>query len=371
MIPFLDLKNVNDQYSTELKKIASEIIDSGWYLNGKYLDLFEKNLSKYIGTNHSIGVGNGLDALRLIFKAYIQLGVMKKGDEVIVPANTFIATILAIIDNGLVPVFIEPDIETYNLNINIVDQYITKRTKAIVVVHLYGQACWSQKLTEIKDKYNLKIVEDNAQAIGAYWNERKTGNLGDVAAFSFYPGKNLGALGDAGAVTTNDKELAELIRALGNYGSKKKYMHDYPGLNSRMDELQAGFLNIKLNHIDKENQKRFKLAQYYHQNITNKEIILPNGEFQNESMKISHVWHLFVIRHTRRDELQDYLSKNGIQTLVHYPIPPHKQKGLSMYKDLNLPITEKIHKEVLSLPMSPVLYNKSIDNIVNLINNYR
>ena len=283
MIKFLDLQKINAQYAAELKQAAAEVIDSGWYLLGERVKQFESNLAHYISVKHAIGVANGLDALRLILKAYIELGVMKEGDEIIVPANTYIATILAITDNRLKPVLIEPDINTYNLDLNLIEEHITERTKAIIVVHLYGQVCWGTKLEELTKKYNLKIIEDNAQAIGAEWNDIKTGALGDAAGFSFYPGKNLGALGDAGAVTTNDAELAELVRALGNYGSKVKYVNDYQGLNSRMDELQAAFLDIKLKYLDAENQRRREIAQYYCQNITNSEIILP---VQNQKSEI-------------------------------------------------------------------------------------
>ncbi|MBU2466963.1 MAG: DegT/DnrJ/EryC1/StrS family aminotransferase, partial [Bacteroidetes bacterium] len=269
MIKFLDLQKINAQYAAELKQAAAEVIDSGWYLLGERVKQFESNLSNYIGVKHAVGVANGLDALRLILKAYIELGVMKEGDEIIVPANTYIATILAITDNHLKPVLVEPDINTYNLDLNLIEENITERTKAIMVVHLYGQVCWGIKLEELAKKYNLKIIEDNAQAIGAEWNGVKTGALGDAAGFSFYPGKNLGALGDAGAVTTNDDELAEVIRALGNYGSKVKYINDYQGLNSRLDELQAAFLDIKLKYLNAENQRRREIAQYYLDNISN------------------------------------------------------------------------------------------------------
>ncbi|HAQ37664.1 MAG TPA: aminotransferase, partial [Saprospirales bacterium] len=273
MIKFLDLQKINAQYAEELKKAAEEVIDSGWYLLGESVNRFETNLANYIGVKHAIGVANGLDALRLILKAYIEIGFMKEGDEVIVPANTYIASILAITDNRLKPVLVEPDFKTYNLDFDKIEERITERTRAIMVVHLYGQICWGRKLEEIRRRYNLKIIEDNAQAIGAEWNGLKSGALGDSAGFSFYPGKNLGAIGDAGAVSTGDDKLAEIIRALGNYGSRQKYHNEYQGLNSRMDEIQAAFLTIKLKYLDKENDRRREIAQFYCENITNKDIV--------------------------------------------------------------------------------------------------
>jgi dTDP-4-amino-4,6-dideoxygalactose transaminase len=379
MIKFLDLQQINSQYAQELKSAASEVINSGWYLLGDRVKRFEVNLAYYIGVKHVIGVANGLDALRLILRAYIELGVMKEGDEVIVPANTYIATVLAITDNRLIPVLVEPDIQTYNLDISLVEQHITSRTRAIMVVHLYGQVCWSEDLESIAKKHNLKIIEDNAQAIGAIYGEkskkkgeRKTGSLSDAAGFSFYPGKNLGALGDGGAVTTNDEELAEVVRTLGNYGNRTKYINEYQGLNSRLDEIQAAFLDIKLKYLDAENQRRREIAQDYCESIKHPEITKP---ITDQRMLITgyraHVWHLYVIRHPHRDQLQKYLSDNGIQTLIHYPIAPHKQKA---YKDMNqiyLPITEQIHNEVLSLPISSVMTEKEVNMVVETLNNYR
>ena len=370
MIKFLDLQNINARYADELKKVAAEVIDSGWYILGEHLKQFEKNLAQYIGVKHAIGVANGLDALRLILKAYIELGFIKEGDEVIVPANTYIATILAISDNHLKPVLVEPDINTYNLDTNLVEHHITPRTRAIMVVHLYGRACWDIQLKELATKYNLKIIEDNAQAIGAEWDGIKTGALGDAAGFSFYPGKNLGALGDAGAVTTNSDELAETIRALGNYGSKAKYVNYYQGLNSRLDEIQAAFLNVKLKYIDAENQRRRKVAQIYCDGIKNNQIILPTTNNQQLTTNLSHVWHLFVIRHPIRDVLQKYLSEKGIQTLIHYPIPPHKQITYKEWNCLSFPITEKIHSEILSLPISPVHTDNEIQVVIDILNRF-
>ncbi len=366
MIKFLDLQKINSQYAEELKKAASEVIDSGWYLLGEKVKQFETNLANYIGVKHAIGVANGLDALRLILKAYIEMGVMKEGDEVIVPANTYIASILAITDNRLKPVLVEPDVNTYNLDISLIEQYITKNTRAIMVVHLYGQVCWSEELEAIAQRHSLKIIEDNAQAIGALWNGKRTGSLGDAAGFSFYPGKNLGALGDSGAVVTNDDELTGVIRALANYGSKIKYQNEYEGLNSRLDEIQASFLDIKLKYIDIDNQLRREIAEFYLNNIKNNDVILPN--MQAENFHSSHVWHLFVIRHSCRYKLQQYLGENGIQTIIHYPVPPHKQMAYKEWNKLSLPVTERIHKEVLSLPVSPVMSEDEVIKIVKVIN---
>lgn len=366
MIKFLDLQKINLQYQEEIEKALVDTFRSGWYLLGEQNNQFEKRLASYIGSKHAIGVANGLDALRLIFKAYIKLGIMQEGDEVIVPANTYIASILAVTDNNLKPVFVEPSIDTYNIDIDKIEEKITSRTKAILIVHLYGKVVFSEELQVLAKKYNLQIIEDNAQAIGAEWNGIKTGNLGDAAGFSFYPGKNLGALGDAGAITTNNSDLANCIRALANYGSNQKYVNIYKGLNSRLDEIQAAVLNVKLKYIDVENQQRKDIANYYCQNITNSNIILPKTPKNQKE----HVWHIFAIRTQNRDNLQKYLSDNGIQTLIHYPIPPHKQEAYKEYLYLELPITEKIHTEVLSLPISPVMTNEEIEKIVLVLNKY-
>jgi dTDP-4-amino-4,6-dideoxygalactose transaminase len=363
MIKFLDLQKINAQYETELKKVAAEVIDSGWYLLGERVKQFETELTTFQGGANTIAVANGLDALRLIFKAYIEMGIMQKGDEIIVPANTYIASILAITDNELVPVFVEPDIETYNLNIGLIESKLTPKTKAIMVVHLYGRVCWSKQLEELAAKFQLKLIEDNAQAIGAKWNGIRTGNLGDAAGFSFYPGKNLGALGDSGAVTTKDEELAKVIRALANYGSDKKYVNQYQGLNSRMDEIQAAFLSVKLKYVDAEIEQRRNVATYYLSQINNKNIILPNPGNKDE-----HVWHLFVIRTKQREELQTKLLEHGIQTLIHYPIPPHKQTCYQQFNHLSLPITETIHDEVLSLPISPLSALEDLEKVVEILN---
>ncbi|MFZ5940819.1 MAG: DegT/DnrJ/EryC1/StrS family aminotransferase [Bacteroidota bacterium] len=376
MISFLELKDVNARYAAALKQAAAEVIDSGWYLQGKYLELFENELASYIGVPHIVGVANGLDALRLILKAYIETGVMMEGDEIIVPANTFIATILAITDNRLKPVLVEPDLATYNIDISGIEGKITARTRAIIVVHLYGRACWDKELENLAQKYNLKLIEDNAQAIGADWMDGapgpvKTGSLGDAAGFSFYPAKNMGALGDAGAVAVKDRELADIIRALANYGSRKKYINEYKGLNSRLDEIQAAFLRVKLRFLDEENQRRRKIAEHYCKNITNPDVILPDhneNDFFNSSRTASHVWHLFVIRHPDRDKLREELAQRGIMTQIHYPVPPHKQQAYPEFHSLDLPVTELIHSQVLSLPMGPTLADQEVEEIVRVIN---
>lgn len=366
MIKFLDLQKINLQYQTEIEAQLLDTFRSGWYLLGNEVKNFEANLANYIGSSHAIGVANGLDALRLIFKAYLELGQLKFGDEVIVPANTYIASVLAITDNRLKPVFAEPDIDHYNLDISKIEALITPKTKAIMVVHLYGQISWSEELKVLAKKYNLKIIEDNAQAIGAEWQGIKSGNLGDASGFSFYPGKNLGALGDGGAVTCKDYLLAKTIRALANYGSDEKYINKYQGLNSRLDEIQASVLDVKLKYIDADNDKRRKIAEEYTAGIKNDKIILPFLPSQPKE----HVYHLFVIRTAKRDKLQKYLAENGIQTLIHYPIPPHKQKAYKYYNNLSFPITEKIHDEVLSLPISPVMEEKEIQKVIDVINSF-
>jgi len=372
MIKFLDLQKINAQYASELKQVAAEVIDSGWFLLGERAKDFELQFCDYIGVKHTIACANGLDALRLILKAYVELGVMREDDEVIVPANTFIASILAITDNRLKPVLIDPDIQTYNLDISLIEKSITAKTKAIMVVHLYGRTCWSEKLEFIAQKYKLKIIEDNAQAVGAYHfhneHQKRTGSLGDAAGNSFYPGKNLGALGDSGAVTTNDCELAAAIRALANYGSQEKYVYAYQGLNSRMDEIQAAFLSVKLKYLDSENKIRREIAKYYLENINNENIILPLlGELHEES----HTYHLFAIRTKYRDSLQQFLTKNNVQTLIHYPIPPHQQECYKEWKDFSFPVTEQIHREELSLPISPVMTMDEVKKVVELINTWK
>ncbi|AZA47471.1 DegT/DnrJ/EryC1/StrS family aminotransferase [Chryseobacterium carnipullorum] len=366
MINFLDLKKINLTYQEEIEDKLLSVFRSGWYLLGNELKNFETNLASYIGSEYALGVANGLDALRLIFRAYIELGIMKAGDEVLVPANTYIASVLALSDNGLIPVFVEPDVNTYNIDITKIEEKISSKTKAILIVHLQGRIVFSEELKNIAEKYHLKIVEDNAQAIGAEWNGIKSGNLGDAAGFSFYPGKNLGALGDAGAVTTNDKELFETIRAVANYGSNQKYVNIYKGLNSRLDEIQAAVLDVKLKYIGHENGTRREIAKRFISEINNPKIILP----ENPADENEHVWHVFVIRTEKRDELQAYLTEKGIHTIIHYPIPPHKQEAYKEYNDLSFPITEKMHDQVLSLPISSVLEEEEIQTIIKAVNDF-
>lgn len=371
MIPFLDLKSVNKQYREELIEACTKVIDSGWYIQGNEYTEFEKEFAQYCGTKYCIGVANGLDALILIIKAYRELGIMNDGDEIIVPSNTYIASILAISQSNLVPILVEPNINTYLIDPLKIEEKITSKTKAIMPVHLYGQICDMDMITNIAKKYNLKIIEDSAQSHGAYFKDKKCGNLGDASGFSFYPGKNLGALGDGGAVTTNDEKLALTIQALGNYGSHKKYENLYIGVNSRLDELQASMLRVKLKFLDNEIKQRRKIANYYIKNIKNNKIILPIEDqlidIQNYS---SHVWHLFVVRTDQRDKLQQYLQNNGIQTLIHYPIAPHKQKAYNIWNNETYSISEKIHDEVLSLPISAIQSIDDTKKIVDIINTY-
>ncbi|MBN1970704.1 MAG: DegT/DnrJ/EryC1/StrS family aminotransferase [Candidatus Delongbacteria bacterium] len=366
MIKFLDLQALNLRYLNEFEAVFRKALNSGWYILGKEVETFENEFAAYCGVKHCIGVGNGLDALHLILRA-LDIG---EGDEVIVPSNTYIATWLAVSYSGATPVPVEPDILTYNINPKLIKEKITNKTKAIIPVHLYGQVCDMDPINEIAKKYNLKVIEDSAQAHGAIYKGKRTGNLGDASGFSFYPGKNLGALGDAGAITTNDDILANKIRMLRNYGSEKKYVHEFKGYNSRLDELQAAFLRIKLRYLDEDNHKRREIAQYYCNNINNPEIILPG--IHSSSLDINnflgHVWHLFVIRHPQRDKIQKYLLDNQIQTLIHYPRPPHKQIAYKELGDLNLPITEKIHEEVLSIPISQVFDLINSKRIVEILN---
>jgi dTDP-4-amino-4,6-dideoxygalactose transaminase len=365
MIPFLDLKKINAQYQHELKEACARVIDSGWYILGNEVAEFEKEFAAYCESEHCLGVANGLDALILILRAYIELGVMQRGDEVIVPSNTYIASILAISESGLIPVLVEPNINTYNLDPKLIEQAITPKTKAILTVHLYGQVTGMDEINAIAKTHQLKVIEDCAQAHGALYKGKKVGSLGDAAGFSFYPGKNLGALGDGGAVTTNDKELANTIAALRNYGSHEKYKNLYKGMNSRLDEIQAAMLRVKLAYLDKEIKARQAVAKAYLQDINNPIIELPVVE----DVK-AHVWHLFVIKTNQRDKLANYLAENGVQSLIHYPIPPHKQDAYKDWEYNSFPISEKIHKQVLSIPISPVLNSEEIELLIKLINKF-
>lgn len=365
MVEFLNLFKINKQYEQEISSAFHRVLNSGWYILGKEVQNFEKEFSEYCGVKQTVGVANGLDALILILEAYKATGVMKEGDEVIVPANTYIASILAISRTGLIPILVEPDILTYNLDPVKIEEKITSKTKAILVVHLYGQCCNMKPIQDIAAKNNLKIIEDCAQAHGANYQGRKAGNLGDAAGFSFYPGKNLGALGDGGAITTNDEVLADVIRAYRNYGSHKKYNNIYKGINSRLDEIQAPILSIKLKHLDNENKRRERVALKYLNNIKNSRILLPFVADYGQ-----HVWHLFVVRIESRDHFQQYLQDKNIQTVIHYPIPPHKQVAYKELENFSFPITETIHKEAISLPISPVLEDYEVDRVIEAINYY-
>lgn len=373
MISFLDLKKINEPYEAAFQEKLKSVLHNGWYILGKETETFEKAFAKYCNAEYCIGVGNGLDALTLIFKAYIQLGKLRKGDEVIVPANTYIASILAILQADLVPVLVEPKLETYTLNPDLILEKITSKTKAILAVHLYGQLAEMDQINSIARENNLLIIEDAAQCHGAGRSlkskvesqKTQNNNLQSAVAYSFYPGKNLGALGDGGAITTNDEALAKVLFSLRNYGSEKKYYNEFIGVNSRLDELQAAFLNLKLPNLDRDNDKRRVVAKRYLAEIKNDKIVLPVWDFSN-----NHVFHLFVIRTENREDLQEYLVQNNIQTVIHYPIPPHQQQAFPSWNQLSFPITEKIHDEVLSLPMSPVLTELEVDFIVEVLNKY-
>lgn len=361
MIKYLDLKRINDCHDMELRQAIDEVLQSGWYLKGEATHRFEQHYADFIGTKFCIGCANGLDALTLIFRAYKEMGIMKDGDEVIVPANTFIASILAITDNNLVPVMVEPDIKTLEIDDCLIEQAITTRTRAIMIVHLYGRCAYTDKIGELCKRYNLRLIEDNAQAHGCTFGNRKTGSLGDAAGHSFYPGKNLGALGDAGAVTTNVEELARVIAALGNYGSHQKYVHDYAGRNSRIDELQAAMLNVKLKYLDTENQRRKQIASLYINKVKNPSIYIPQSERDC-------VWHIFPVFCERRDELKQYLGSHGVETQIHYPIPPHMQHCYSRWNSISLPVTERLSREELSLPCHQMMTDKDAEMIAEIIN---
>lgn len=361
MINFLNLHKINERFRNEIDERIKQVLDSGWYILGEQVRVFEKNFANFCGVKHCIGCANGLDALNLIIKAY----GFSTGDEIIVPANTYIASILAISQNGCKPVLVEPDIDTYNINPDLIEQKITENTKAIMVVHLYGQAVEMEKIWQLAKKYNLKVIEDSAQAHGTIYKGKRAGNLGDASGFSFYPGKNLGCLGDGGCVTTNDDELAYRIRAIANYGSDYKYHHIFKGTNSRLDEIQAAVLDIKLKHLDEDNKRRREIAKFYRENIKNPNIILP--QLKEEE---NHVWHIFAVRVNDRDKLKKYLEDNGIETNIHYPTAPHKQECYKELEHLSFPVSEKIHKQVLSLPISPVLTRNEVMQVVEVINGY-
>ncbi|WP_297326749.1 DegT/DnrJ/EryC1/StrS family aminotransferase [uncultured Bartonella sp.] len=361
MVSFLDLKKINNRFRTEIDCRIKDVFDRGWYLTGQENEIFSQNFAAYCGVKYAVGVANGLDALNLIIKGY----GFGAGDEIIVPANTYIASILAISENGCTPVLVEPDITTYNINPDLVEAAITPNTRAIMVVHLYGQAVRMEKIWQIACKHHLKVIEDAAQAHGAKYQGRRTGNLGDAAGFSFYPGKNLGCMGDGGMVTTSDEELYEKIKALANYGSIKKYVHLYKGVNSRLDEIQAAILDVKLKYLDKDNAKRREISAYYRKMVTNPNIIMPQARDED-----GHVWHIFVVRTENRDRLKNYLRDKGIETNIHYPTPPHKQQAYKEWNNRHYPVTEKIHKEVLSVPISPVLTNDEVEAIVEALNMY-
>ena len=367
MIPFLSLKDITSKYADEIHSAVQRVVNSGWYLQGIENERFEQHYAEYIGTQYCIGCGNGLDALIWIYRAYIELGVMQLGDEVIVPANTYIASVLAITENGLKAVLVEPDPMTLELDENKIENAITPRTKSILLVHLYGRCAYTEKIGELCMKYDLKLVEDNAQAHGCQYNGMRTGSLGVAAGHSFYPGKNLGALGDGGAVTTNNKELADCIRTLANYGSSKKYVFKYRGRNSRLDEIQAAVLDVKLRHLDEDNWLRQQVAAYYYDNINNPLVTLPTRLSDD-----NNVYHLFPILCERRDELLQYLKDHDVQTLIHYPIPPHQQECYrGEWPNASLPITERIARQELSLPISPVMGKVDVYRIVELINDFR
>jgi dTDP-4-amino-4,6-dideoxygalactose transaminase len=362
MIPFLDLKRINQKHRQELADAFMRTLDSGRYILGEALEKFERDFADYCGTRHCVGVASGLDALILSIKALD----LEEGSEIIVPANTYIATVLAVSHSGFKPVLVEPDLDTYNIDPRNIERHITPKTRAILAVHLYGRCCEMNEINAVAAKHGLKVIEDCAQAHGAVYHAKRAGNLSDVSAFSFYPGKNLGALGDGGAVCSNDKSMLEKVRALRNYGSDEKYKNVCKGMNSRLDELQATFLSVKLKYLDEENDARRKIADHYLENIRNDKIALPKkGEDP-----LSNVWHLFVIRTEKRDKFQEFLKMNGIQTLIHYPIPVHKQTAYKEWGHLSLPITEKIHREVVSIPISPVLTMEDAKQIVSVINQY-
>jgi dTDP-4-amino-4,6-dideoxygalactose transaminase len=370
MIEFLNIREINQRDKESLESAFENVLDSGWFILGNHVKTFEKDFAAFCGAKHCIGVANGLDALILILEGYKQLGFMKNGDEVIVPSNTYIASILAVSKAGLIPVLVEPDINTFLIDEKLIEQKITSKTKAILPVHLYGRLCNMGAINSYAKKHNLKVIEDCAQSHGAIMNGIKCGNLGDAAGFSFYPGKNLGALGDAGAVATNDDELAETITALRNYGSHKKYQNLYQGINSRLDEIQAAFLSVKLKRLNNDNEVRRKVAQYYIDHINNDLIKLPYKRENNVLAFTDHVWHVFVVRVANREKFQKFLFDAGIQTVIHYPIPPHKQQAYPEWNNDSFPISEKIHEEIISLPISPVMTQYEVETVCKVVNSY-
>ena len=362
MIKYLDLKRINDLYDAEIREALNEVLNSGWYLKGEATKRFEAQYAEYIGTRHCIGCGNGLDALTLILRAYMEMGVMKEGDEVIAPANTFIASIIAITECGLKPVLIEPNINTFQIDDALIERAITNRTRAVMIVHLYGFCAYTERIAEICNRHHIKLIEDNAQAHGCLFQQVRTGSLGHAAAHSFYPGKNLGAMGDAGAVTTNDGELANMVRSLANYGSSQKYVFDYVGRNSRLDELQAAVLCVKLKYLDKDNARRQQIATYYIKEVKNPLLILPRSS--------EGVFHIFPVLCGQRDELQQYLSDHDVETVIHYPIPPHQQACYSDWNQMSLPITERIHREELSIPCHQAMTDAEVMAVTELLNRF-
>lgn len=365
VVPFLSLKDITNSYHDEIHDAVSRVMDSGWYLQGEETTLFESEYADYIGTKYCVTCGNGLDALTLMLRAYKEIGLLHDGDEIIVPANTYIATILAITENNLIPVLIEPCIDTLQINPEYIERNITSRTRAVMIVHLYGRLAYTKLIGEICNKYGLLLLEDNAQAHGCYYKNKHTGAIGNAAAHSFYPGKNLGALGDAGAVTTDNEELAKTIRSLGNYGSTEKYIFQYQGYNSRIDEIQAAILRVKLRYLDEANSIRKKIASFYYENISNPLITLPSQLPSEEN-----VYHIFPVLCCKRDTFQQYLNKNGIQTVIHYPIPPHQQQCYNVWNKISLPITEHIANEELSLPISPTMTSEQVAYVTDTVNKF-
>ncbi|KNX78999.1 aminotransferase [Pseudomonas sp. 250J] len=363
MISFLDLKKLNSVYAEQLREACARVIDSGWFIGGQELANFERSFAEYCGVEHCVGVANGLDALTLTLRAWKEMGRLEEGDEVIVPANTYIASVLAITENRLKPVLVEPDPQTFNLSAEGVQAALTDKTRAVVAVHLYGQMADMKGIMALADQHDLLVLEDAAQSHGASIDGRRAGSWGHAAGFSFYPGKNLGALGDAGALATHDEALAKMVRGLGNYGSYRKYENEFQGVNSRLDEIQAAMLSVKLVHLDREIVARRKVATAYLEGIDNPGVRLPHLNAPEQ-----HVWHLFVVRCERREELQRHLHDSGVQTLIHYPIPPHKQQAYSAFGNLSLPLTEAIHREVLSLPISPVMSEDEVQAVVRAVN---